>query len=276
MNVRGRTWKSDDLPLLDHLEELRRRILWSLLALVVGTVVGFVLVTRFDALELLIRPVQPWLSGGRLKYFSPADPFMVALRLAVAVGVVLALPIVLGQFWAFVSPILLPDERRAVLSSVFLGVGLFLGGMALAYFGVLPLTLRFFSTFEPESMRQNLTVGAFLGYTLKLVLGFGLAFETPVIMLVLGELGIVTSEMLVRVRRFAIVIIFVVGALLTPPDVFSQILMAGPLLVLYELSIFLVRRRERVRARRLADRQAEDGAARSGPDLPEATGEGSA
>lgn len=232
---------------LEHLEELRRRIFWVLGILIAGTVVGFVLITRFEVLALVIRPVQPYLHGGKLKYMSPADPFMVALRLSIAVGVVAAIPAALYHLWAFISPILLPSERKTVRPAVYMAGFLFVAGASLAYFGVLPVTLQFFSTFEPGSLQQNITIDAFLSYLVKLLLGFGLAFETPVVMLVLGVLGIVTSEMLARGRRFAIVIIFVMAAALTPPDVFSQTLMAVPLLLLYEFSIWLVKWTERGR-----------------------------
>jgi sec-independent protein translocase protein TatC len=232
---------------LEHLEELRQRIFWVLGTLVVGCVIGFVVITRFDVLALMIRPVQHFLNGGKLKYLSPADPFMVTLRLAVAAGVVIALPVALYHLWAFISPILVPSERKAILPAIYMAAFLFLAGAALAYFGVLPITLQFFTSFEPGSLEQNLTIDKFLGYLMKLILGFGIAFETPVVMLALGVVGIVTSEMLVKGRRFAIVIIFVLGAALTPPDVFSQMLMAVPLLVLYEVSIWLVKWTERRR-----------------------------
>jgi len=251
---------------LEHLEELRRRIFWVLGALVVGSVIGFVLITRFDVLALLLRPIQHLLNGGKLKYLSPADPFMVALRLAIAAGVVVALPVALYHLWAFISPILVPSERRAILPAIYLSAFLFFAGAALAYFGVLPITLRFFTTFEPGSLEQNLTVDKFLSYLMKLILGFGLAFETPVVMLALGAVGIVTSEMLVKGRRFAIVIIFVLGAALTPPDVFSQMLMAVPLLLLYEVSIWLVRWTERRRDADLEEEGEGEGRGTPGDD----------
>jgi sec-independent protein translocase protein TatC len=255
------------MPLLDHLEEFRWRILWTLVALAVGSVIGFVLITRFNLLELLIEPIRAYLNGGKLKYLSPADPFMVTLRLSVVAGMVIALPVALYQLWGFLSPILEPHERRTVLPALYGAVVLFLGGACLAYFGVLPLTLQFFSKFEPGSLEQNLTIDKFLSYLMKLVLGFGVAFETPVIMLALGAMGIVTSDLLVRYRRHAIVAIFIIGAALTPPDVFSQMLMAVPLLFLFELSIWLVRWTERRRA------AAAKEAGASSPDAAEAPAE---
>lgn len=247
---------SDDPSLVDHLEALRWRIVWSLVALVIGSAVGFVLVVRFRLLELFVAPVRPMLEGGTLRYLSPADPFMVTLKMAVAVGVILAMPIVLHQVWRFLSPLLMPDERRVVLPALFMGVALFLAGVALAYFGVLPISLRFFAGFQREALQQNLVIGAFFGFVVKLLLGFGLVFETPIVMLVLGTMGVVTSRMLRAARRFAIALAFVVGAVLTPPDIFSQVLMAGPLLLLYEVSIWLVRWAERRRVRAVAGEPA--------------------
>lgn len=230
-----------EMPFLEHLEELRWRILWSLIALVAGTIVGFVVVSHFDVLRLLIRPIRPYLGGGKLKYLSPAEPFFVTLKLALTAGVLLAFPVIAYQIWSFVSPALKPKEKRTIIPFLYFGLLLFLAGMSLAYFAVLPMALRFFMGFLQESLEQNITVGPYLGLVVKLLLGFGLIFETPVIMLILGTLGIVRSEMLRSTRRYAVAIIFVVAAVMTPPDVFSQCMMAVPLLLLYELSIWLVR-----------------------------------
>ncbi len=236
------------MPFLEHLEELRWRILWSLLALAAGAVVGFVVVSRFDVLGLLVRPIRPLLSGGKLRYLSPADPFFITLRLALMVGVLLAFPVIVHQVWSFVSPALKREEKRAIVPALYFGLVLFVAGMALGYFGVLPIALRFLTGFQQESLEPMITIGPYLGFVLKLLLGFGVAFETPVVMLVLGALGVVTSDMLRRGRRYAIVLIFIAGAVLTPPDVFSQVLMSLPLLLLYEVSIWLVKWTERRRA----------------------------
>lgn len=257
MKLWGRTLKSDEMPLLDHLEELRWRLLRSLLALVVGALVGFFLVNHFPVLPLLIRPIQPYLDGGKLKYLSPVDPFWITLKLALSVGVLLALPVVIYEIWAFVSPALRPAEKRAIIPALYFGLLLFLAGVALAYFGVLPIALGFLTSFQTESLEQNITIGPYLGLILKLMLGFGIVFETPVVMLILGSLGIVRSDMLRRGRPYAIVGIFVIAALLTPPDVFTQSLMAVPLLFLFELSIWLVRWVERRRARSAARTESE-------------------
>lgn len=254
MKLWGRTLKSDEMAILDHLEELRWRVLRSLLALAVGALVGFFVVNHFAVLPLLIRPIEPYLGGSRLKYLSPIDPFVVTLKLALGVGVLLALPIILYELWSFISPALRREEKRAIIPALYFGLLLFVAGMSLAYFGVLPIALGFLTSFQTESLEQNITIGPYLALVVKLMLGFGIVFETPVVMLILGSLGIVRSSMLRRGRPYAIVAIFVIGALLTPPDIFTQTLMAIPLFLLYEVSIWLVRwverRRERA-ARRL-------------------------
>ncbi len=253
MKFWGRTRKSDEMPFLEHLEELRWRILWSLLTLAVGAVIGFVIVSHFNVLGLLIRPVEPYLDGGKLKYLSPSDPFIITLKLGFTAGILMAFPVIIYELWSFISPALMPNEKRAIVPALYFGLVLFVGGMALAYFGVLPIALRFFMGFQQSSLEQNITIGPYLGLVVKLLLGFGLVFETPVIMLILGSLGIITSDMLRRTRRYAIVLIFVISAILTPPDVFSQTLMAIPLLFLFEISIWLVKWTERRRARTMAN-----------------------
>ncbi len=259
MKLWGRTLKSEEMPLLDHLEELRWRLLRSLIALVLGMLIGFFLVTHFPVLPLLIRPIEPYLDGSKLKYLSPVDPFWITLKLALSVGILLALPVITYEIWAFVSPALRRAEKRAIVPALYFGLLLFLAGVALAYFGVLPVALGFLTGFQTQSLEQNITIGPYLALVLKLMLGFGVVFETPVVMLILGSLGIVRSDMLRRSRPFAIVGIFVIAALLTPPDVFTQTLMAIPLFFLFELSIWLVRMVER-RRDRAAARDAAAGA----------------
>ncbi len=264
MKLWGGDPKGDEMPFLDHLEELRWRILWSLIALAVGFGVGFYLVNSVDVLGILIRPVEPFLQGSRIKFLSPADPFFVTLKLAFVVGFLLAFPIIVYEIWSFVSPALLPEEKRAIVPSLYFGLVLFLAGVALAYFAALPVTLRFMLSFQTESLEQSITIGPYMGFVVKLLLGFGLVFELPVVMLVLGALGLVNAAMLRKGRRYALVIITVVAALVTPGDVIVlTVFMMVPLLLLYELSIFLVKIVERRRKRMLAeleDRGAAEGA----------------
>jgi sec-independent protein translocase protein TatC len=231
-----------EMPFLDHLEELRWRLLWALGAAVIGTVVGFFLVTHFDVLGILIRPILPFLQGTKLKYLSPMDPFFITLKLSILVGFVLASPIVVYQIWAFLAPALLPSERRTIIPSLYLGLVLFAAGVLMAYTVVLPVTLRFTMGFQTESLEQAIVVGEYMSVVTRLLLAFGLVFELPVVILVLSALGLVTPEFLASKRRHAVVGITILASVITPGDVITvTILMMIPLFLLYELSIFLSR-----------------------------------
>lgn len=247
-----------EMPFLDHLEELRWRLLWSLLAAFVCVGVGFFLVMRFDVLGVLIEPIRPFLGDTRLKYLSPTDPFFVTLKLGILVGLVLAAPIVIYQIWAFLSPALMPAERRAIIPSLYLGVVLFAMGVAMAYLIVLPVTLEFTMGFQTESLEQAITIDAYLAVVTRLLLAFGLVFEMPVVILILSALGLVTPEFLASKRRHAVVGITILSAVITPGDVITvTVLMMVPLVLLYEFSITLSRMVSRGRAKRAAALEAE-------------------
>ena len=246
---------SAEMPFLDHLEELRWRLLWSLLAVAVGTGVAFVLVMHFDVLGLLIKPIEPFLHGSKLKYLSPTEPFFITLKLAVTCGFLLALPVVVYQVWAFLSPALLPSEKRVIVPSLYLGLVLFAVGVAMAYEIVLPMTLSFTMGFQTESLEQAIVIGEYLSVVTRLLLSFGVVFELPIVVMVLSALGLVTPEFLASKRRHAIVGITILAALLTPGDVITvTLMMMVPLVILYEFSIVLSRM---VYRRRLAEAPAE-------------------
>lgn len=244
-----------EMPFLDHLEELRWRILWSLIAVAVGSAVGFALVYYLDVLELLIAPVRSARDDPtfRLIYLSPADPFMIKLKLGIFVGIILAFPILVYQAWSFLSPALEKEEKRAIVPALYLGLVLFLGGVAMGYFAALPVTLEFFKHFEGEALSSQLEIGRTLAMVTKLLLAFGVVFELPVVVMVLTALGLVTPEFLRSKRRHAAVAMTILASVITPGDVITlTVLMMVPLLLLYELSIFLssgiVRRRRKKEA----------------------------
>lgn len=231
-----------EMPFFDHLEELRWRLIKILLAVAIGTAVGFVLVTRLDVLGILIDPIKPFLGGTRLKYLSPTEPFFITLKLAIQVGFLLAFPVVLYQVWAFFSPALEPAERRLIIPSLYLGLVLFAGGVAMAYKIVLPVTLRFTMGFQTESLEQSIVISEYMSVVTRLLLAFGTVFEMPVVILVLAALGVVTPEFLAEKRRHAIVAITVLSSVITPGDVITiTLMMMVPLILLYELSIVLAR-----------------------------------
>lgn len=231
-----------EMPFLDHLEELRWRALWSLLAVVVGAIAGFILVDKMEAMTLLIRPIEPFLDGGKLKYLSPTDPFFVTLKLALITGLVLASPIVIYQVWAFLAPALMPSEKRVIVPALYMGVVLFVLGVVMSYEIVLPMTLRFTMGFQTEFLEQSIVIGPYMAMVTRLLLAFGIVFELPVVILILSALGLVTPEFLASKRRHAVAGITILAAVLTPGDVITvTLMMMVPLVLLYELSILLSR-----------------------------------
>lgn len=240
-----RSWRAPgsrgEMPFLDHLEELRWRILWALLAVVVGSLIGWGLVHWFDLADVLVRPIRPLMAEGeRLKFLGPADPFFILLRLSVTVGVALAFPFVVYQAWAFLSPALEKRERRIILPALYLGFVLFAAGVAMAYFVALPVSLRFFMGLLPGLLEQNIVFTHYFSLVVRLLVGFGIVFELPVVMMILSALGLVTPRFLRDKRRHAWVAIAVVASLLSPGDaIVVTLLMVGPLAILYEGSILL-------------------------------------
>lgn len=240
-----------EMPFLDHLEELRWRLIWSLGTVMILAVLGFLAVTRFDVLGILIEPITPFLHGSRLKYLNPMDPFFITLKLGILLGLIAGAPVVVYHLWCFLAPALTRSERRAIMPSLYLGVLLFAGGVAMAYYLVLPATLKFTMGFQTESLEQSIVIGEYLSMVVRLLLAFGIVFEMPVVILALSVLGVVTPDFLASKRRYAIAIITVVASVVTPGDVITiTIMMMVPLVALYELSIFLSRivYRNRLRA----------------------------
>lgn len=238
-----------EMPFLDHLEELRWRLLWAIAALLVGMIAAFVLVTSFDVIGFLEAPILPHLQGRKLVYTHPGEPFGIVMKVSFGVGLVMALPVIIYQIWAFLSPALYAHEKRVVIPVILGAVALFAVGVVIAYKGILPVTLRFLLTFETRSLEPMITAGQYFGFAITMSLAFGAVFELPIVILALTALGIVTPRMLRRFRRYAFVLSMVAGALITPGgDLLSLSLLTGPIYLLYEASILLsyivYRRRE--------------------------------
>ena len=238
----------DQMPFLDHLEELRFRLFWMLGALLVGVVVSFWAVLKFNLILLLQRPIVPYLSGERLVVTNPGDGFGVLISTSLIFGVVLALPVIAYHVWAFLSPGLYAHEKRLVIPVLLGATLLFLGGVSLSFFVVLPLTLRFLMEVTAEAFQPMITAAGYFNFAITMSLAFGLVFELPIVIVALTALGLVTPPMLVKFRRFAFVGCLVVAAFVTPgSDILSLCAMAVPLYFLYELSLvlsFLVYRRQ--------------------------------
>ncbi|HJQ64787.1 MAG TPA: twin-arginine translocase subunit TatC, partial [Gemmatimonadales bacterium] len=238
-----------EMPFLDHLEELRWRLLYSLLAVVLATVVGWVIVERIDVIGLLMRPIAPHLPGGRLNYTSPTDPFFITLKFAFIVGLVLSSPFVLYQVWAFLAPALYEREKRLVIPAIGAGVLLFSAGAAAGYFLVLPRALAVLLGFQNQALQPIITADRYFGFAAQIILAFGAVTELPLVVIMLTILGVVTPAGLRKNRRFALLAAAALAAFLTPPDALSMLMMMVPLLLLYEASIWcswvVMRRRAR-------------------------------
>jgi Tat protein translocase TatC len=245
-----------EMPFLDHLEELRWRILYSLAAVLVGSVIGWFVVQNLDVIGLLMRPIAPLLPGRRLMFTSPTEPFFITLKFAFAVGLLLASPVVIYQIWAFLTPALYDKEKRLIIPALSVGVLLFLAGAAVAYLWVLPRALAVLFSFQRNDLAPIITADNYFGFAAQIIIAFGIVTELPLVIVILASLGLVTPQFLARNRRYALVIAAFAAALLTPPDALSMLMMMVPLVLLYEISILcawvVTRRRERRAAREAA------------------------
>ena len=253
------------MPFLAHLGELRQRLIKSIVALGVGLLASLFFTPQLMA--FLRRPLRVELAFQRrypfivnqvkaappeLIFTAPAEAFWAHLKVALLVGLVVALPVVLFQVWRFVEPGLLPKEKRFALPFVVLSTLSFAVGMAFCFVLVLPYAFTFLLTFDPN-LKPMLKVGEYIDFTMKFLLAFGVIFELPLAMTIAARLGLVTPQFLARNRKYAFFLCFVVGAVLTPtPDVFNQSLMAIPMYLLYEVGIVAARIMARRRAAALA------------------------
>jgi sec-independent protein translocase protein TatC len=249
---------SAEMPFLDHLEELRWRIIWSLAAIVVGVAIGFVLVIKFNLLFWLQGPITPYLQGRRLMNTHPGGGFSIMMQTSLIIGVVIALPVIIYQAWLFLSPALHRHEKKVVVPVIVGAVALFVCGAALAWYFVIPMTLRFLTSMGDEAFDQMISATEYFGFVTSLALAMGAVFELPIAVLGLSALGLVTPTMLARFRRHAIIGAFVVAAFISPGDAATaSLFLTLPVYLLYEFSIVLSRIVFRKRER--ADALNDDG-----------------
>ncbi|MFN8579865.1 MAG: twin-arginine translocase subunit TatC [Gemmatimonadaceae bacterium] len=238
---------SGEMPFLEHLEELRWRIIWSLIALAVGFAIGWWILTATDIFALLERPIAPFLHGKKLVYTHPADTFRILMSGALAVGTVLALPVIGYNLWAFLSPALYRHEKKIVIPVLVAGTLLFMCGVALCFYVILPLTLGVLLGIQSDYIEPMITVQEYFDFAITFCLGMGAVFELPIVIVALTALGVVTPSFLSKFRRHAIVLCLVAAAFITPgADPFSLFALAVPLYALYEVSVgasWLIHRR---------------------------------
>ncbi len=232
------TGSAGEMPFLDHLEELRTRILRSLAAVVVCFGIGLWAVQQFQLVTLLKAPIAPYLLDGKLVVTSPTQPVMIVFKLGFLVGLILSSPVILWQLWAFLAPALYEREKKALVPSLFVGLVLFLAGAVIAYLFVVPQALKVLFSFQSEAIAPFITYDAWFSFVLQVVLALGISFELPLVMIILSWLGVIGPGELNRFRRYAVVCAFIAGAVLSPgADLLSMLMMTVPLLFLYEVGV---------------------------------------
>ena len=244
---------STDMPFLDHLEELRSRLLKVVIAVAIAVGIAFVLVIRFNLITLLERPILPYLNGRTLIFTHPGDSFSIVMQVSLGVGLALAGPVVLYQIWAFLSPALYKHEKKVVIPLLIGATGLFLLGAAMAFFFVLPFALKFLMEFQTAALEPMITARDYFDFATSLALSMGAVFELPILLVGLTALGIVTPMTLRKFRRHALIACFAGAAIITPGDLITTtVMLMVPLYGLYEVSIVasaLVYRRNQRRQR---------------------------
>jgi len=241
--------EGDKIPFTAHLEELRKRLIICCVAIGIGVVIAYGFKEKlFEILTLpLVREMRP---GDKLIFTGLTEAFFTYMKISFLAGIILASPVIMYQFWAFVGPGLYQKERRYFVPIVLLSVFFFAGGSLFCFFFVFPFAFKFFLSFATDVIQPLPSMNEYLSFASVTMLAFGLVFELPLVIVFLARLGIVTVDFLRKNRKYAILLIFLVAAILTPgPDVVSQVLMAIPLMFLYEISIvgavFLGKKKEK-------------------------------
>lgn len=225
------------MTIWDHLEELRRRVFICVGAIFMGMLASFFFSEAI--LEFLTRPLLNIV--GQFYFFSPQEAFLIRLKASLISGVIFSSPVWLWQVWAFVSPGLLLREKKTFLPLVFIITALFIAGAFFSYYLVLPAGLDFLVSMQTPFLEPMISITQYLDFVLMTILGFGLAFNLPVVILALAFMRILNTRVLNNYQRHAVVLILILAAMLTPgPDIASQLLLAAPLLILFELSVFAV------------------------------------
>ncbi|WP_184310547.1 twin-arginine translocase subunit TatC [Anaerosolibacter carboniphilus] len=222
-----------NLTLVEHLAELRKRIIYSALLFILS--VGFC----YSFVEIIVKDIIDLARNVEFVFIAPAELLMSYIKISLIGGLIISAPFLIFQVWLFIIPELKNKEKRLIFFSLLLGSIFFITGVAFAYFVVVPTMLVFFMGFQMDAIRPMLSFNSYLSFVLSTIFTFGTIFELPILMVLLSRFGILKVSFLKENRKFIILIIFVFAAILTPPDVISQIILAGPMILLAEIGIFL-------------------------------------
>ena len=230
----------EKMPFLSHLEELRKRLVHAAIAIGLCFVVAYIFSEKlFQWLVEPLKAVMP--EGERLIFTNLPEMFLTYIKVAFVAGVLAASPIIFYEMWRFIAPGLYQHEKKYVLPFVACSTVLFVGGSLFGYFIVFPFGFEFFMAFANDYVKALPSVKQYFSFSIKLLFAFGAVFELPVIIFFLTKIGVVTPGLLKKKRKYAILLTFALAAILTPPDVITQLMMAGPLIVLYEIGILVSR-----------------------------------
>ncbi|WP_444979610.1 twin-arginine translocase subunit TatC [Desulfovibrio psychrotolerans] len=228
------------MTLIQHLDELRKRLKYIAFAAIAGCLACYGFAERLFG--YLVAPMVDYMpEASSFIFTAPHEAFLTYLKVAALAGIFLASPYIFYQIWAFIAPGLYDEERKYIIPVALFSAIFFIGGASFGYFIVFPAAFEFFMSFNNEHIQAMLKLDEYLSFSIKLLLAFGLVFEMPLFALILSRIGILTADMMRKARRYSILGAFIVAAILTPPDIFSQLLMAGPLLILYEVSIIVAK-----------------------------------
>ncbi|MDF2950355.1 MAG: Sec-independent protein translocase, TatC subunit [Sedimentibacter sp.] len=220
-----------NLTIVEHLTELRKRLIYSSIVLLVAVAVAY------NYSEMIVKHIVDIAGNINFVFIAPAELLMSYVKIAVIGGFVVAGPFLILQIWLFVSPGLTKSEKRTIAVSLFVGGIFFIIGVVFAYLIILPLMLQFFMGFQIEQIEEMISFSNYLTFVINTLLSFGIIFELPIIMVILTKFHILKVDFIKKNRKYIILIIFVVAAILTPPDVITQVLLAGPMILLFEIGV---------------------------------------
>lgn len=226
--------EAGSMSLIDHLGELRGRIIVALVAMIIGTVVSYYYVD--DIIQILIAP------AGKLYYTKPTEAFFTYMKISIIAGLIVSSPVWFYQIWAFIIPALSKGEKKVTFLIVPSAISLFIIGVLFSYYLVLPTAIEFFIGFGTDGLQPLFSIGQYIDFVVGFIIPFGITFELPLIIVALGALGILSSQRVRKFRKIFILLAFIVGGAISPtPDMLSQTMIAGPMVLLYEISHGILR-----------------------------------